>query len=154
MPTINEIFLKFFQDHNGKPIDVDNFPKQKYQCVDLIRLYCTEALGFPKGTLAPGNAADIFIKFPKIAGSQYFTKTFNHRYNYPKQGDIIFFGAPFGKDVVDNKVIYYGHTAIVNTANLWKMTTFDQNFGSDIPPRLVERNYTGCLGWLRPILKG
>jgi hypothetical protein len=159
MAQINDRFLKYFQDHNGKPVDIDNYPKsQPNQCVDLIRLYATEALGFPKGTLAPGNAADIFLKFPNIAGSQHFQKIRNLPWNVPQQGDIIFFGAPYGKDVVKDKsgkdvVIYYGHTALVNTANVWKMTLFEQNYGKDIAPRIAEHDYKGCLGWLRPILK-
>jgi hypothetical protein len=154
MPTINEVFLKFFQDHNGKLVDIDNYPKGRpFQCVDLIRLYAREALGLPVGTLAPGNAAEIFNKFPHIAGAQYFQKARNIPWNYPKQGDIIFFGSPYGKDVVKDKngkdtTIYYGHTGIVNTANVWKMTIFEQNYGKDIAPRIAEHDYKGCLGWL------
>ncbi len=58
-------FLEFFAKYNGKLVDLDNYPKgQVWQCVDLVRLFCIEALGLPRNTLAPGNAKDIYLRYP------------------------------------------------------------------------------------------
>jgi hypothetical protein len=151
MATINEKFFEFFRKYNGKLVDVDNFPKDRpWQCVDLVRLFCLEALGLPKGTLAPGNAKDIYLNFPNIGGSQYFQKIQNYWWTVPQQGDIVVWREPFGPYRDEKGVLRYaGHIGIINEANIRRFSSFDQNMPTDLRCRLVEHTYTGVIGFLR-----
>lgn len=129
-------FHEFFAKWNGKTVDIDG--AYGSQCVDLMRQYCEEVLKVGKYALPRGNAKEIFPKTPSTHPD--FIKIPNRPWNFPRQGDIIFWGSDIGP---------FGHVAIVNTAGLMKLTSIDQNWPPDKKIRLVEHSYKGCLGWLR-----
>jgi hypothetical protein len=143
-------FLEFFPKYNGTSQDVDGHFGG--QCMDLMHLYHMECLDLPDRTiLAAPTAREVYQKAPLgVKGGNLFQKIPNLWWTIPKQGDLVFWGAPFGKYTDDNgKVQYAGHVAIINEANIRRFTSFDQNFGSDKKCRLVEHNYSGVMGFLR-----
>lgn len=143
-------FLEFFAKYNGKLVDLDGYPRdQKFQCVDLVRLFCIEALGLPRNVLAPGNAKDIYLKYPNIAGSQYFKRIPNLPWTVPMQADIVVWKEPFGPYTENGVRKFAGHIAIVNEGNVRRFTSFDQNMHPHTACRLVEHNYRGVMGFLR-----
>ncbi len=144
-------FLQFFQDYNGKLVDLDGYPKgNKFQCMDLMHLYHMECLDLTDRTiLAAPTAKEVYVNFPRIQGSQFFQRIPNLPWTVPKQGDIVFWREPFGPYMENGVRKFAGHVAIVNEANVRRFTSFDQNFAPDFKCRLVEHNYRGVMGFLR-----
>ena len=136
-------FEQFITKYNGRYIDFDG--AYGFQCVDEIRQYIKEVLGWGPYIALPtrGNAKDIFIKFPD-GGNKYFQKIKNGPNNMPQKGDLVFWTwYPF-------KIGWAGHTAIASVSWLMGLNTFDQNFPTDSFCRFTLHDYKGCLGWLRP----
>jgi len=132
-------FFEFVRKYNGKQVDVDS--SYGYQCVDLMRKYCEEVLNLSLYSL-PGvlGAGDLWNKVPD--NHPNFKKLKNWPWAVPQQGDIILWGR--------SKKLPYGHVAIVNTADLWKISSFDQNWDGKQRCAVVDNhNYSGCQGWLR-----
>lgn len=129
-------FFEFVSKYNGRYVDVDL--AYGPQCVDLMRAYCKEVLNLGTHPIPTGDAKDLYYKVSDK--DKNFIKIKNLPWNAPKQGDIIFWNTRVGQN---------GHVAIVNTAGVLKLTSFDQNWGTDKKCRIVEHNYSGVIGWLR-----
>lgn len=134
--TITEFFTKY----NGKYVDYDG--KFGSQCVDLMRTYFKQCLGW-SGYVLPGATYAKQI-FQNAFTSQYFKKIYNTPTGVPQEGDIVFWG-------------YYplvtgwaGHVAIFSKGDVNKFTSFDQNYPSGTPCHFQDHSYRGVLGWLRP----
>lgn len=134
-------FEKFVEKYNGKFVDYDK--AFGFQCVDLIRQYILEVLGYaPYDALPAGATAKII--FNNFRTNKYFTKIINYPNNAPKKGDIIFWGYyPFVTGTA-------GHTAIVSDANLRTLISFDQNYKIGSFSKFVNHSYRGVLGWISP----
>jgi hypothetical protein len=134
-------FEDFVNKYNGKFIDFDG--QFGFQCVDLMRQWMTEGLGYPSSSI-PGSlyAKDIFKNF---TGNQYFKKVLNGPYNAPKKGDIVFWTYyPFVTG-------WAGHVAVCSIAGPMQFVSFDQNWGKPNFCKFVNHSYKGVLGWLTPI---
>ena len=140
---------KFFTTWNGRFVDYDG--KWGFQCVDLVRQYIKEVLGWAPYTALPttGNAKDIFNKFPD-GGNKYFLKIKNNPINMPQKGDIVFWGFPLGFYWDKGIPKWAGHTAIASVSWLTGLNVFGQNYGWPRFSRFSLHNYRGCLGWIRP----
>ena len=127
---------EFFTKYNYKPIDFDG--AYGYQCVDLYRQYVKEVLGFPQAPPVTG-AAGLWSNYdPK-----YYERISNTPTAIPKKGDILIWNTSAGGG--------YGHVAIANTANLFSLVSFDQNWPVGSYCHMQGHNYFGGLvGWLRP----
>ena len=136
----------FFITYNGRFIDFDG--KYGFQCVDLIRQYIKEVLGWEPYAALPttGNAKDIFNKFPD-GGNKYFTKIKNSPTNVPKKGDIIFWKTSYWYPWLYG---WAGHTAVVSVAWLMGLNVFGQNYPTKSFCKFATHTYKDCLGWLRP----
>jgi len=133
----------FFTKYNGRFIDYDG--AWGFQCVDLIRQYIKDVLGWSPYIALPtrGDAKDIFNKFSD-GGNKYFIKIKNGKYNMPQKGDLVFWTwYPF-------KIGWAGHTSIASVSWLMGLNTFDQNFPTGSFCKFTNHDYKGCLGWLRP----
>lgn len=129
-------FFESFRKWNGKFVDLDN--AYGPQCMDWMHQYLLDVYGFPRTYLIAPSAKQLWFKFPNVTGASQFIQIQNRPWNVPKQGDIIFWN--FGTA---------GHVAIVNEANLLRLTSIDQNFPLNTAVHIQEHNYRGCLGWLR-----
>lgn len=133
-------FNDFINKYDGKYIDYDNH--YGYQCVDLMRQYIKEVLGFDPYTAVPpvAHAKDIYTRY----NPKYFTRIPNGKTNFPQSGDIVIWG-------------YYplvtgwsGHVAVNITGAPMNLISFDQNYNIRACHRQLH-NYKGVLGWLRKI---
>lgn len=132
-------FDQFISKWNGRGIDFDGYYGD--QCMDLMHQYCVEVLGLTDGRiLAAPSAKDVYLKFPNVFGSEYFTKIPNTPDGVPQKGDIMFWGTGIGP---------YGHVGIVRDGNVWTFNSFDQNFPVGSKCKIVKHDYRGVLGWLR-----
>lgn len=134
-------FLQFFNEWNGRFCDYDK--AYGYQCVDLIRQYIKEVLGWkPYDAIPPISYAKYaFTNYNK----KYFTQIKNSPTNMPKQGDIIIWKWQWPVTGIA------GHIAICSKADVNRLISFDQNYPTRQPCKLVNHSYKGVLGWLRPI---
>ena len=140
--TIDEFFTK----HNGKYVDYDG--RYGFQCVDLVRQYINEVLGWAPYTALPttGAAKNIFKNFPD-GGNKYFQKIKNTPEGIPQKGDIVFFKTSYWYPWLYG---WAGHVEIVSVAWLIGLNDFSQNWPSGSFCKFVNRTYKNCLGWLRP----
>lgn len=134
-------FLQFFDEWNGKFCDYDK--AFGFQCMDLVRQYIKEVLGWkPYEVIPPVNyAKEAFYNYNKSK----FTRIENSKTNFPKEGDIVIWKWWWPITGVA------GHIAICSKADVKTMITFDQNYPSKQPCKFVNHSYSGVLGWLRPI---
>lgn len=116
------------------------------QCVDLIRQYCKDVKGVNGYTAIPptGNAKDIFRNF---VSNQYFTKVNNTPNGIPKKGDIVFFKTSLWYPWLFGIA---GHTGIVDSADLYNLIIFHQNYPTGMFCTFRKFSYKDCLGWLSP----
>ncbi len=136
-------FYSWFRSVNNTYVDIDG--NNSPQCMDSMHSYCMKVLGLNRFILAAPTAIQSFSN-----SSPLFTKIINRPWNVPKQGDIIYFGKPFGLYIGDDKKLHYaGDVAIVNTANVWSLTAINQNNPLGSRVHVQAYNYRGCLGWLR-----
>ncbi len=129
-------FFQSFYKWNGKFVDTDG--AYGPQCMDWMHRFVEDVYGLNKTNLAAPSAKQLFLTFPNVKGSAFFTKIINRPWNVPRQGDIIFWN--YGE---------FGHVAIVNEANVFRLTSIDQNYPLNTPVHIQEHNYRGCMGWLR-----
>lgn len=130
-------FDEFVAKYNGKFLEVAGSPNALNQCTDLANGYIREVLGFP--IIEWTNAVD----FPSKAGDNY-SWIDNSPTGFPKKGDIVIFkqyGSLYGSA---------GHIAVVISADVNKMTVFEQNYPTGSKCRIGTHNYLGCRGWLIP----
>ena len=140
--SINEFFAKY----NGKFVDYDG--AFGTQCVDLMRQYCKDVLGVAGYVAIPqtGNAKDIFRNFP-LGGNQYFSKVFNTPTNMPKKGDVLFFKTSLWFPFLFG---WAGHVGIVESADLYNLVLFNQNYPTGRYCEFRKFKYKDCQGWLIP----
>lgn len=146
---IQEILNKFI----GSAVDGDGYPVgAKYQCTDWVARFVKEA--FDKNTTrmrVSGGAKDIFLDWPNsfVLPEWNTERIYNAPDNFPLQGDIIVWNSNMGGG--------YGHTAVVESANVNTVTVIEQNGGSgwgngkgnDAIRRHLYGDYTNVLGWVR-----
>jgi cell wall-associated NlpC family hydrolase len=141
--TYND-FLNRWMNHY-----VDYDKAYGFQCTDLMRQYVREVYGLAPYTAIPstGSAANIYKNFKS---NKYFKKIDNTPTGLPKKGDIIFwkyYPGLFG---------WAGHVGIYDSGDMYTIISFDQNYPTGQPCKLVRHGinkwlhgYRGCLGWLR-----
>ena len=134
-------FDNFIIKYNGKYLDYDHAFGN--QCVDLMRGYVNEVLGYAPYLAIPntGNAKDIFKKF---VSNYYFSKVLNSPTNAPRKGDIVFFGTYLGL------YGWSGHVGLCTGSDVMNLVLFEQNYPTNSPCRFGKHSYKGCLGWLTP----
>lgn len=137
---------QFIDKWNGKFCDYDK--AYGFQCVDLMRQYIKEVHGVDayKAVPAGPTAKAIFTNFKDNA---YFKKVLNGPFNVPKTGDLIFWGT------YPTVTGWAGHVAILDSADLYTLIVFNQNYPTG-NPSLMRRfgvnkllhGYRGVMGWL------
>lgn len=107
------------------------------QCVSLVQ-HWAEDQGVPGTPVFPVPAA----KDMPGTRPDYFQWIPNTPTGVPNRGDIIVWGSSWGGG--------YGHTGIINSANVNSFQAFEQNNPTGSGAHLVNHaNYSGVLGWLR-----
>lgn len=125
---------EFVTKYTGKFVEYHSFdPSAKYQCVDLSNAYIVEVLGLTP--IIGTNAQD----FPKKAGKE-FNYILNTPTGVPNKGDLMIFKS------ADN----VGHISIFLQGSTSLFTSFDQNYPTGSPCKLVNHTYKNVLGWLQP----
>ena len=115
------------------------------QCTDLMRQYVKDVDGFSPYLAIPttGWAKTIFTKFKN---NSFYRKVLNTPNNIPKKGDLLFFKTslwfPFSFG-------YAGHVGIVDSATLYAIVLFNQNYYTGSPCKKTTFTYKDCLGWLQ-----
>lgn len=134
--TFDEFKIKW----TGKGIDFDGAYGD--QCMDLMHQYCVEVLGITDGrVLAAPAAKDVWST--NVFGKDKFEIIPNSPTGVPQKGDIILFGTEVGP---------YGHVAIVDSADVNIVKSFDQNWSGHQYCETISHKYggsQGVLGWLR-----
>jgi len=126
---------EFVTKYNWRAIDYDG--AYGPQCVDLFRQYLKEVLNVSQPP-SVGGAKDLWNNYDP----RYFDRINNGPLDIPKKGDIPIWDARAGGG--------HGHVAIVETANLFSFTSFDQNWPVGTYCHFQGHNYFGGLvGWLR-----
>jgi hypothetical protein len=133
-------FDDFISKWTGKGIDFDGAYGD--QCMDLMHQYCVEVLGLTDGRILAAPAAkDVWNT--NVFGKDKFDAFQNTPTGVPQKGDIILFGTEIGA---------YGHVAIVISADVNNIVSFDQNWNGHSYCEKVTHKYggsQGVLGWLR-----
>lgn len=130
--TLDEFIAKYL----NKFVEYHSFSSgAKNQCVDLANQYIVEVLGLP--AIIGTNAQD----FPTKRGNN-FEWIVNTPDGLPKAGDLMIFKS------ADN----VGHISIFVEGNLSLFRSFDQNYPTGSPCKIVQHNYRNVLGWLRKIM--
>lgn len=128
--TLNEFITKY----NGKKVEYHSFSSGAlYQCVDLANQYITEVLGLP--AIIGTNAQD----FPTKRGDNY-DWILNSPTGVPSAGDLVIFKSPDG----------VGHISIFVEGDANSFKSFDQNYPTGSPSKIVTHNYKNVIGWLHP----
>jgi hypothetical protein len=135
---------EFFTKWNTKPCDYDK--NGSFQCTDVMRQYVADVLGWAPYIVIPptGYAKNIFNNFVE---NKYFKKILNTPTGVPKKGDIVFWKTslwfPFLYRIA-------GHVAIVSSADIMNLLTFDQNYPKDSVCHFQKHSYKDCQGWFSP----
>lgn len=126
---------EFIDKYNGKFVEYHSYGTgAKNQCVDLANQYITEVLKLP--AIIGTNAQD----FPNKINSNDYEYIKNTPTGVPNAGDLVIFKSS------DN----VGHISIFVEGNANLFTSFDQNYPTGSPCKLVSHNYRNVLGWLHP----
>lgn len=123
-------YTQFKNEWNGKKIG-------NGQCKILFNQYNKDVVG---GKRIYGNAKDLW----NVYDTAKYTKIKNTLTFVPKTGDVMIWGAW--------KENPYGHVAIVDSANVFWFTSFEQNWPVGSVAHLQKHNYVSppVLGVLRP----
>lgn len=133
---------QFVKKYEGKTWDFDGY--YGAQCVDLFNFYNLEVVGAPRlGTPVTNGARDLFEVDSAARRAYYDVVSASADL---KVGDVLVYGEPHGRAIVNGKQIFYGHVAmyigdnklIESNARLGEMTSVDPVFKN------------GLLGILRP----
>jgi len=125
---ISKYLNKFVEYHSYNPA-------AKNQCTDLANQYIVEVLGLTP--IIGTNAQD----FPTKRGTE-FNWIINTPDALPTKGDLMIFKSA-------DKV---GHISIFVEGNLSLFRSFDQNYPTGSPCKIVQHNYRNVLGWLTPTM--
>lgn len=142
-------YQEFFNKWNGKGINFDLYYGN--QCMDLYQQYNKEVVGANISIPAdPAYKVWYENKYPL----NYYIKVLNTPDAIPQKGDVIIW-----KPTLNGG---FGHIAVCDTADLYKFTSFDQNFpsqgyydsngnfiGTGVA-HLQNHNYDNVYGWLHP----
>lgn len=133
-------FDTFISIWTGKYCEVAGSPGAQNQCVDIVNAYIRDVLKQP--IVEWTNAVD----FPERIGNKYefIPKTPT---GIPQKGDIIIWNKN-----VSGVTGVAGHIAIFVEGTVNSFKSFDQNFPTGSPCKIVSHTYNGVRGWLR--LKG
>lgn len=131
-------FNQWFQQVDGKPIEAEDASNYA-QCFDLAFNWC-DFLQIPRDTIRHLYAYQIF-KNPNPDTSQYWEIISNTPTGVPNIGDLVIFGTYVG---------IAGHVCIFKEGDAMSFRSEDQNWAGLQKARLVNHNYNGVLGWLRP----
>lgn len=123
----------FLNTYLGKG-GVGNTAENTGQCVGLVEKYISEVLG---GQQIWGNAKDLLTN----ADQNFYDLFFNSPDNFPLIGDIVVWNSNLGNG--------NGHTAIVIAANVYNLSSFDQNWTPKSPCIFINHDYSNVTGWLR-----
>ncbi len=149
--TIPEAFDSFLQRYNNQSVEKEDSSNLD-QCFDLAFAWL-DTLNIPRDTIRHQFAYQIYTDLNPDT-SQYFDLIANGPTNAPQKGDLVVFDTTIG---------IAGHVCVatgIGDANGFE--SFDQNWdtehfyhldtnGNKIPySRIVEHNYNGVIGWLRP----
>lgn len=131
-------YKQYFTKYAGKKIDFDG--AFGVQCFDLANSFIYEVLGI-RTAFTGMSAYQIYTDFEKQPNKICFDRIPNTPDFVPQQGDIIVWN--IGKN---------GHVAIATgIGNTSCFTSYDQNWtGNNEGVELIEHNYNGVLGVLRP----
>lgn len=133
-------FTQFINKYNNKGVDFDG--SYGNQCVDLFRQYVKDVLGYPQPKGVVG-AKDFWTNYETDKPlKDNFIKIPNTPDGVPQEGDVMVWGARYGK---------YGHIAMVTHADVNTFTCFSQNdpIGT-LSQKRKYSSYKGVLGWFRP----
>lgn len=117
------------------------------QCVDLFNQYNQDVVGADRlFTPTTGGAADLWNDFAG-PGNVSYRKIENTPDGVPQEGDVIIWAA---NTAVTGGA---GHVAIATAnCNVNSIDSFDQNYPTGSLPHVQHHpDYTGVLGWLRPL---
>lgn len=145
--------VKWLEGEVGKKLDFDG--QYGCQCFDAFNYYYKYLTGrnpYTDGYGVPG-AKDIWnvptSRFTKIANNP---KDPNQ---LPQPGDILVYGAPFGRAIVNGKVVYFGHVETCKAATTKGVTYIGENEHGNQYEGVTEgfRSWSNCIpgliGWLR-----
>lgn len=140
-------YQQFKNKYIDKSVNVDG--AYGAQCYDLAMAYMKEVWGIPNNLICrwSGGVRDFAEQFDKMFDTSKFELTKNSPTNVPPQGAVFVFNT--GK---------FGHTGIIDSANLNNFTSLDQNWGNGVDGsgagekriRLVNHNYNDMIGWITP----
>lgn len=142
MTITHDAFVKKYMNRYVEFAD----PSNPYQCIDLMRKYIVEVLGKPPYSIPSAlYAKDVYRNF---VSNKDFIKIPNTATNVPKKGDIFFF---------KNSLTYpwnfgwAGHVGIVESADVFKLVLFNQNYPVGRPCMFRAFTYKDALGWIRKV---
>lgn len=128
--TLQDFVAKYL----GKQVEYHSYSGALYQCTDLANAYIKEVLGLTP--IIGTNAQDFPSRF--VAGE--FTFIPNTPTGVPQEGDLVIF----------KSVDKVGHISIFVEGDANSFKSFDQNYPTGSPSKIVTHNYTNVIGWLRP----
>lgn len=137
---------EFYEKYNGKAVDTDGVPAQKYQCADLAKKGMSEMLGisFPSFTLSDINPHG-YVRYAFEAFERYSALKANFtKISMPvviQKGDLVVWGTEVGKA---------GHIAWGISGDAGHFYSFDQNWNNKYYCTKTYHSYNGVLGVLRP----
>jgi hypothetical protein len=123
---------KFVDDNLGKKVDFDGV--YGAQCVDLFREYCQDVWQIPH-TGGVEGAKDLFAQ--KAPGLQYLS--IGSAQALP--GDVVIWDA--------SQTNKYGHVAILLYGTDTTLVVLEQDGFAQTGVKIVVRNTTRCLGFIR-----
>lgn len=131
---------EFINKYRGKYVEYAD-ASNRYQCVDLMRLYIKEVWGIDPYTVERGlTAKQIYLN---SSTNSKIVKIDNTPNGIPQKGDLVFWGWYLGVTG------WAGHVAVYDSGDLYNIISFDQNYPTYTPCHLQRHSYKGVMGWLR-----
>lgn len=133
---------EFVRKYNMRAMDYDS--AYGVQCVDLFNFYNKEVVGAPWiGTPITGGARDLFEHSSPARNENYKPLLTGVEL---QTGDVLVYGPPHGRAVIQGKQIFYGHVNIY----IGKGRVFEQNGKNGPAASIVPLFKNGMIGVLRP----
>lgn len=134
---------EFVKKYDGSSVDFDK--QFGAQCVDLFNFYNSEVVGAPFiGTPITGGARDLFEHDSPVR-AEFYKKLGT---DSPEQaGDVLVYGMPNGRYVVNNQTIFLGHVRMVVRPGVY----IEQNARVAQKTIVDSDKVGGLLGILRPL---